>query len=255
MDRRLIFNFKTDLSNVEIPKELNNPFESNVPEAAQRATEELQTYIEQASEKWNYDFSSQKGKMFGVLVVQQENKSLAYLGAVSGTLASGALDNKMIPSIFNEAQNDLFISEGLTEIANLGLEIKEKKEESIILKLKAKRKALSISLQKRLFEETRFVNRLGQTKNVIEIFKDGQYGYPPSATGECAAPKLLHYAFANKLKPIALAEFWWGQTPKSMQRIHKAYYAACTDKCRPILEFILNNSNLFSDSKSIKQRP
>src|SRR5690606_21753915 len=62
---------------------------------------------------------------------------------------------------------------------------------------------------------------------------------PPAAAGECATPKLLQYAFLNDLKPIAMAEFWWGASPKSEVRKHKQFYPACTGKCEPILKHML----------------
>ena len=64
-----------------------------------------------------------------------------------------------------------------------------------------------------------------------EIFNNN----PPAGAGECAAPKLLNYAFEHQLKPIAMAEFWWGQSPKSEIRKHKQFYPACKSKCEPIL--------------------
>lgn len=128
MNNQVVFNFKTDISNLSIPSELNNPFETNIPEMAQLAAHEFQEYITRECKNWDYDFTIQKGKMFGVLVVQKEDDSLGYLGAVSGTLASGVLSSKMIRSVFNESENDLYISKGLTAITKLGLQIKESKQ-------------------------------------------------------------------------------------------------------------------------------
>jgi len=65
------------------------------------------------------------------------------------------------------------------------------------------------------------------------------FGKPPAAAGECATPKLLQYAFLNGLRPVAMAEFWWGAPPKSEIRKHRQFYPACTGKCKPILEHML----------------
>src|SRR5690606_19855660 len=62
---------------------------------------------------------------------------------------------------------------------------------------------------------------------------------PPAGAGECAAPKLLQYAYQNQLKPLALAEFWWGAPPKSQVRKHKEFYPSCRSKCEPILGHML----------------
>jgi len=75
--------------------------------------------------------------------------------------------------------------------------------------------------------------------------RSSSHGNPPAAAGECAAPKLLQYAFEHRLKPIALAEFWWGNPSQNKEREHKVFYPACKNKCRPILEYMLNDTALF----------
>ena len=108
---------------------------------------------------------------------------------------------------------------------------------------KARRAAHSANLQRRLFDSYKFLNAKGEVATLNDIFKN----LPSKAgAGECAAPKLLHYALKHKLKPIALAEFWWGSSPKNNERKHKAYYPACKNKCRPILEFMLEDFELFN---------
>lgn len=100
-----------------------------------------------------------------------------------------------------------------------------------IVVLKELRKQKSSALQQKLFDAYSFLNQFGQRKTIGEIFNNN----PPAGAGECAAPKLLHYAFENKLKPIAMAEFWWGKAPNSEIRKHKQFYPACKSKCEPIL--------------------
>lgn len=105
--------------------------------------------------------------------------------------------------------------------------------------LKKERKEKSAALQFQLFEQYSFLNKNKKTKSLHAIFSDTVFGKPPAAAGECATPKLLQYAFLNGLKPIAMAEFWWGAPPKSEIRKHKQFYPACTGKCKPILEHML----------------
>lgn len=105
--------------------------------------------------------------------------------------------------------------------------------------LKNERKERSAALQQQLFEQYVFLNKDGKTKSLHEIFSATAFGKPPSAAGECAAPKLLQFAFANGYKPLAFAEFWWGASPKSEIRKHKQFYPACTGKCKPILAHML----------------
>jgi tRNA pseudouridine32 synthase/23S rRNA pseudouridine746 synthase len=103
--------------------------------------------------------------------------------------------------------------------------------------LHEKRAKISAALQQQLFEAYQFLNAEAQRKSLLDIFK---YDLPPAGAGECAAPKLLHYAFAHNLKPIAMAEFWWGQPPSSEIRTHGHFYPACKTKCQPILGHMLS---------------
>lgn len=105
--------------------------------------------------------------------------------------------------------------------------------------LKNERRERSAALQDRLFEQYVFLNKAGKNKSLQDIFRSTAFGTPPSAAGECATPKLLQYAFANGYKPLAMAEFWWGASPKSEIRKHKQFYPACTGKCKPILAHML----------------
>lgn len=109
-----------------------------------------------------------------------------------------------------------------------------------IYSLKLERKNQSSELQQQLFDNYIFLNNLGQQKNIGEIFSDTYTQKPPAAAGECAAPKLLQYAYMHGLHPITIAEFWWGQSPKSEIRVHGQYYPACRGKCGPILAHMLN---------------
>lgn len=110
---------------------------------------------------------------------------------------------------------------------------------STITALKEERKMRSGNLQKQLFEQYNFRNAKGQQKNVVGIFDEFDRTTPPAGSGECAAPKLLQYAYENQLTPLALAEFWWGCSPASEIRRHKNYYPACRKKCEPILGYML----------------
>jgi len=105
--------------------------------------------------------------------------------------------------------------------------------------LKKERREKSAALQQQLFDEYIFLNKDGKEKSLHAIFNNTVFGKPPAAAGECATPKLLQYAFLHGLMPIAMAEFWWGAPPKSEIRKHKQFYPACTGKCKPILEHML----------------
>ena len=105
--------------------------------------------------------------------------------------------------------------------------------------LKNERKERSGALQVQLFEQYVFLNKAGKSKSLNDIFAPTAFGRPPSGAGECATPKLLHFAFANGYHPLAMAEFWWGASPSSDIRKHKQFYPACAGKCKPILAHML----------------
>jgi len=112
-----------------------------------------------------------------------------------------------------------------------------------IEQMKKERKSRSVALQQYLFQQYQFLNIQGEQKNLTELFQNTsfhqRYGVPPAGSGDCAAPKLLQYAFKHGFKPLALAEFWWGKSPKSAIRQHKNFYTACIGKCQPILTHML----------------
>jgi tRNA pseudouridine32 synthase/23S rRNA pseudouridine746 synthase len=101
--------------------------------------------------------------------------------------------------------------------------------------LKSTRRTLSAQLQRQLHQSYAFLNAKGEHKDLLDIFET----QPPAAAGECAAPKLFQFAYENKLKPLAMAEFWWGSSPKSEVRQHGQFYPSCRGKCEPILGHML----------------
>lgn len=127
--------------------------------------------------------------------------------------------------------------------------------EKSINALKKTRRKLSNKLQNLLFEQYQFLNITGDTKGLIDIFSQEAFGKPPAGAGECAAPKLLQYAFANQLKPICMAEFWWGPAAKSEIRKHGQYYPACQGKCQPILGHMLMGMELDENPLLVAPKP
>jgi len=108
----------------------------------------------------------------------------------------------------------------------------------LIANLKSERKERSANLQNRLFDQYHFMNAQKQSKSVIDIFQKLNIS-PPAGAGECAAPKLLQFAYLNDLKPVCMAEFWWGSSPNLQVRKHQNFYPACRGKCEPILNHML----------------
>jgi len=126
-------------------------------------------------------------------------------------------------------------------------EINYKKFQKEIDYLKEKRKKQSADLQQKLFDQYVFLNSKNHERSLCEIFSETVFAIPPAGAGDCAAPKLLQYAFQKGYKPIAMAEFWWGQSPVSAIRRHKYFYPACRGKCFPILGFMLQGIDVDPD--------
>jgi tRNA pseudouridine32 synthase/23S rRNA pseudouridine746 synthase len=327
MKKTIFQPFKTTISGISLPEKFTFPFYYEPHELSSIAANELQDYLEKQTD-FDHNFGLREnqeglviGKMFGVLVCQNQENELGYLWAFSGKLAGVNQLSYFIPTIFDMLQENGFFrkeeevlnafnrqieilensnelqtkkiqlektkTEALTDIQNQKNKIKrlklerdekrnsltnlssteieqlevelseESKKESILLKkmnkywkfqiekaqnelnllleeinqLKEERRIKSGALQQKLFAEYSFLNQFGERKSIGEIFNNN----PPAGAGECAAPKLLQYAFEHDLKPIAMAEFWWGQSPKSEIRKHKQFYPACKSKCEPIL--------------------
>lgn len=105
--------------------------------------------------------------------------------------------------------------------------------------LKRERKQRSDSLQRWLFSHFRMLNGEGETRDLMEIFADTVLRVPPAGAGECCEPKLLQYAFAHRLRPLCMAMFWMGASPKMEIRHDGCFYPACSGKCKPILTWML----------------
>jgi tRNA pseudouridine32 synthase/23S rRNA pseudouridine746 synthase len=310
----------------------------------------LQIYLENQTDfKHNFGFNAKDdtlpiGKMFGVLVVKNQENKLGYLAAFSGKLADKSLPKHFVPPVFNMRTEGSFYLKGEAEIDEINNQLsllktnssylklqktvkkelkviaedlgfqrkkmklskidrktrkknalltlnekevipfihkleqesfndqffykeliiyydtkieKSKKEliifEAQIATLKKERKEKSNYLQQTLFSKYAFFNQHKELKSLLDIFNNPAIK-PPAGAGECAAPKLIQYAFSNHLTPICMAEFWWGISPDSSIRKHKNYYAACQSRCKPILAHMLHgvamDENLLLKSSS-----
>jgi tRNA pseudouridine32 synthase/23S rRNA pseudouridine746 synthase len=179
-----------------------------------------------------------EGKMFGVLVVESGDRSqetgvrsaYGFLAAYSGLLEGRNDWDYFVPPVFDAQQPDGYFKTREREIMQ-----------------SADHKELSQELQLWLFRQYRLLNARGETKDLVEIWQDyhcsprirEKYPLPPGGTGDCCAPKLLQYAYQHDLKPVCMAEFWWGESPKSLIRHHGQFYPACSGKCKPVLAWML----------------
>ena len=105
--------------------------------------------------------------------------------------------------------------------------------------LRRERKERSVALQRRVFEKFDFLNARGEVRNVCDIFEEARHELPPAGAGECAAPRLLQFAYVHGYRPLAMGEFWLGESPEGEIRKHGQFYPSCKSKCEPILKFML----------------
>jgi tRNA pseudouridine32 synthase / 23S rRNA pseudouridine746 synthase len=191
---------------------------------------ELQTkkiQLEKTKTEALTDIQNQKNKIKR-LKLERDEKRNSFTNLTSSEIEQLELE------LSEQSKKESILLKKMTKYWNFQIENAQKEVNFLleaINQLKEERRIKSGALQQKLFAEYSFLNQFGERKSIGEIFNNN----PPAGAGECAAPKLLHYAFENQLKPIAMAEFWWGQSPKSEIRKHKQFYPACKSKCEPIL--------------------
>ena len=206
--------------------------EAQIDEEYLRLKQDLEELTEQSSE----DISVLRGQLkdnkhIRKTLREEKRKSLDMNGyaLLEAELVKQSLYDKHLLKV-QVSKWKLVLEEICTNLEPLDARIEALKEE---------RKERSAALQNRLFEQYTFLNNAGRSRSLRDIFKATAFGTPPSAAGECATPKLLQFAFANGYRPLAMAEFWWGASPKSEIRKHRQFYPACSGKCKPILAHML----------------
>ena len=313
----MLHRFAIDISHIERPKLFTWPFHYVPHKLSCLAASEVQQYLASRPE-WSEEIA--RGKMFGVLVVEDKRGELGFLAAFSGNLGGRNHHDYFVPPIYDMLQPGDFFRRGEAEISAINRTIKEREsgeeyqstkaalerakcdaehalselkaqlkerkrvrdrrraegEDSSVLilesqrdnaelqrlkramrdrvaeaeerynklyaeveALKAERQQRSAELQMQLFAEFRILNARGEVRNLCELFAPTPQLVPPAGAGECAAPKLLQYAYLNGLRPVAMAEFWQGASPRGEVRHHGAFYPACNGKCKPILTHML----------------
>ena len=314
-------------TSINIPERMNNPLDYEPHPLCVAVCKELQAYLAERKD-WREEID--KGKMFGVLIVEKNDKEIGYLAAYSGQIGGRSDWEGFVPAVFDYLQPDGYFKTHEAKITELNQriahlinnpEIKETErilnklhkvqehklnlhkmqiteakakrdarrqeaslhpdtkgltpeEEQAMIKesqflkaelrrfkklisqktpleemydnyqkglqeIKQLRKSDSDELQKWLFSQFKMLNDKGESKDLLEIFKEYNQMVPPAGSGECCEPKLLQYAFEHGLKPLQMAMFWWGESPKEEIRHHLHFYPACNGKFKPILHWML----------------
>ena len=218
-------------TDIQAPERFTYPFCYEPHPLCVMAAKEVQAYIGSHMEIRE---DADNGKMFGVLVVEYEGGQ-AYLAAYSGLLAGRNDWDYFVPPVYDAQQPDGHFKTTEREISLIS-------HHSPLIA-----KKMSQDLQVWLFHQYQLLNARGEVKDLVDIWQSyysrpklrQKFPLPPGGTGDCCAPKLLQYAYQHHLKPVCMAEFWWGATTKEEVRQHLNYYPACRGKCKPILTWML----------------
>lgn len=207
---------------------------------------EARTLIRQLQEERKHTIAAYQEKM-------KEAKAKRDSRREAGNLSEAEEAEMIRESQFMKAELRR-LKKSLSEKTTLETEFEDYQEN--ILRLKQLRKQLSDALQQWLFSQFRMLNQERESKDLLEIFRDEalkEYPQaaiatsriaalkmvPPAGSGECCEPKLLQYAYQHGYKPLQMAMFWWGESPKEEIRHHLQFYPACNGKCKPILHWML----------------
>lgn len=317
----LLHRFAQDVQPQELPSRFNNPFYYSPHRLCVIAAGAVRDIL-----SCNADVAAEvaKGKMFGVLVVQDAHGQVGFLAAFSGLLCGTNMLDGFVPPVYDlqsptgyfkqeeaaisrlnrnidevlsgdeyvsarenvaalqcameqeiasvreamragkERRDALRIAGGLSA-ADEALLVRESQFAKAELKrltaswkrrvaectarlaslnekvsaMKEERRRRSAALQEWLFTQFKVRNARGEEKNLLEIFSTATGNLPPAGSGECAAPKLLQYAYLHGYKPLAMAEFWVGDSPAGEVRRDGCFYGSCKSKCEPILSYML----------------
>lgn len=230
---------KLNIINQEIEKLEANP----------RITE-LQKQLDEKTAFVEHDLQQQKAKM------KRHKKARKLRRQEAQASMSPEAFLTLQKQLEQESHNDQFLYRELVEYRHEQLATYRAKLETLtgpIAFLKAERKQKSGILQQKIFDQYQFLNQQKTPKALTDIFPSTSEQKPPAGAGDCAAPKLLQYAFAHDLKPVTMAEFWWGASPKREVRIHQHYYPACRGRCKPILAHMLDGIEM--DENPFIQNP
>lgn len=168
-----------------------------------------------------------EGKMLGVLMTDS-----GFLYAFSGLAGGRSTVEGFVPPIF-----DLTDPQGHFRTREAAISSMPAGEG---------RRQASAQLQDWIFRQYVVLNARGESMSVKDIF--ARRGLvPPAGTGDCAGPKLLQYAYLHGMKPLAMGEFWYGESHSCEVREQGRFYPSCTGKCGPLLSYMLEGLDVEPD--------
>ena len=216
-------------------KRFTYPFCYTPEDEIVRASERLIAHIADCTELHGI-FA--EGKMMGVLMVRDADGHESFLYGFSGLAGGRSVVEGFVPPLFDLTDPNGYFKREEAAISDLNHRISAIQDPAVAVALKTERKERSTALQEWLFKQYVVLNALGERKSILDIFAERGL-VPPGGTGDCAAPKLLQYAYLHGLKPLAMGEFWYGASPEKEVRHQGCFYPSCTGKCGPLLAYML----------------
>ena len=199
---------------------------------AQRLCVRLMAALDSGEEKLPLEG---EGKMLGILACDDADGNRVVLKAFSGQVGGQWVIPGWCEPAFSISEYNAILEETDQQVKALAIAGEESR-------------GVSAEAMRRLFGLYRIHCIDGSVKTYHEIFGDT---LPPSGTGDCAAIKLLNCAFKNHLKPISMAEFYYGgQTPSGTKQPCR-FYPPCEEKCRPLLKEMLGLDILYLDQEIV----
>lgn len=195
------------------------------------------------------------GVMLGVLVCSDSLGKRRVLKCASGNArvleCDSPLENEIfVPSVVSQSLIDRALEKNDREIHELTYRINDLKKEGTetalceASSLEKKRKSLTDESYDSYLNLFSFMCADRKMRSLKEICSAGKKPVPPSGTGECCAPKLLHYAFSHDLTPLSMCEIFYGA---SDSRRHLQSYPPCDERCGLILPDMLGLEILYRD--------
>ncbi len=199
---------------------------------AQRLCARLMAALDSGEEKLPLNG---EGKMLGILACDDADGNRVVLKAFSGQVGGQWVIPGWCEPAFSVSEYNAILEETDQQVKALAIAGEESR-------------GVSAEAMRRLFGLYRIHCIDGSVKTYHEIFGDT---LPPSGTGDCATIKLLNCAFKNHLKPISMAEFYYGGANPSGTKQPCQFYPPCEEKCRPLLKEMLGLDILYQDQEIV----
>ena len=176
-----------------------------------------------------------EAKMLGILACDDAEGNRVVLKAFSGQVCGQWVIPGWCEPAFSVSDYSAILEETDRQVKELARQGRDSR-------------GVSAEAMRRLFGLYRIHCIDGSVKTYSEIFGDT---LPPSGTGDCAAIKLLNCAFKNHLKPVSMAEFYYGGHNPSASKEPCQFYPPCEEKCRPLLKEMLGLDILYLDQEIV----